>query len=73
MDEQDGRHSYRENNPVTGRHESTESDVELGSTFRREVYSDALVNDIIERLLPKSDPERPERITERNPAEKRPV
>ena len=41
MDEQDGRHSYRENNPVTGRHESTESDVELGSAFRREVYSDA--------------------------------
>ena len=58
MDEQDGRHSYRENNPVTGRHESTESDVELGSAFRREVYSDAHYE---------------HRITERNPAEKRPA
>ena len=41
MDEQDGRYSYRENNPVTGRHESAESEVEFGSTYRREVYSDA--------------------------------
>ena len=41
MDEQDGRHSYRENNPVAGRHESAEPDVEFGSAYQREVYSDA--------------------------------
>jgi serine protease Do len=41
MDEQDGRHSYRENNPVAGRHENAEPDVEFGSAYQREVYSDA--------------------------------
>ena len=41
MDEQDGRHSYRENNPVAGRHESAEPEAEFGSAYRREVYSDA--------------------------------
>ena len=41
MDEQDGRHSYRENNPVAGRHESAEPEVEFGPSYQREVYSDA--------------------------------
>ena len=73
MDEQDGRHSYRENNPVTGRHESTESDVELGSTFRREVYSDAHYEPAGESTVPPryyTPPERGSRETRANHGKK---
>ena len=73
MDEQDGRHSYRENNPVTGRHESTESDVELGSTFRREVYSDAHYEPAGESTVPPryyTPPERGPRETRANHGKK---
>ena len=52
MEEQDGRHSYRENNPVAGRHESAESEVEFGSTYRREVYSDAHYEPAEESTVP---------------------
>ena len=80
MDEQDGRHSYRENNPVTGRHESTESDVELGSAFGGRSTPTHIMN-LPENLrfrqgiihLPNADQERLKRIMERNPAGKRPV
>ena len=68
MDEQDGRYSYRENNPVTGRHESAESEVEFGSAYRREVYSDAHYEPAGESTVP------PRYYTppEKNPRENRP-
>ena len=80
MDEQDGRHSYRENNPVTGRHESTESDVELVRHFGGKSIPMHIMNlpeslrfhqGIIHR--PNADQERLKRIMERNPAGKRPA
>ena len=69
MEEQDGRHSYRENNPVAGRHESAEPEVEFGSAYRREVYSDAHYEPAGESTVPPryyTPPEKSPRETRSN-------